>query len=196
MAAAPDAAAESGWVSAGNYGIQVLGGAVRGAGASGLRYEIQHNRDFTVSGFFESVGWGAAGGALGAAGGGGLTSGLGIKSLLAKVIIGGIAGTTSAGITASLSNVAAHKTWDQGLLLSMGIGLGQGILFPGLGAAAKSLAAMTVEDVQSGVETMVARVVAAATTQQGAGVLIVGGFVAVGGILTGGVLGVVRSQQR
>jgi large repetitive protein len=196
MAAAPDAAAESGWVSAGNYGIQVLGGAVRGAGASGMRYEIQHNRDFTVSGFFESVGWGAAGGALGAAGGGALTSGLGIKSLLAKVIIGGIAGTTSAGVTASLSNVAAHKTWDQGVLMSMGIGLGQGILFLGLGAAAKSLAAMTVEDVQSGVETMVERVVAAATSQQGTGVLAVGGFFAVGGILIGGVLGVVRSQQR
>jgi thioesterase domain-containing protein len=78
----------------------------------------------------------------------------------------------------------------------MGIGLGQGILFLGLGAAAKSLAAMTVEDVQSGVETMVERVVAAATSQQGTGVLAVGGFFAVGGILIGGVLGVVRSQQR
>jgi hypothetical protein len=142
------------------------------------------------------VGWGAAGGALGAAGGGAFTSGLGIQSLLAKAIIGGIAGTTSAGVTTSLSNVAAHKTWYQGVLMSMGVGLGQGIVFAGLGAAAKSLAAMTVEDVQSSVETMVERVVAAATSQQGTGVLVVGGFFAVGGILTGGVLGVVRNQQR
>lgn len=195
MAAAPDAAAQSGWTSAGNYGIQVLGGAVRGAGASGLKYDIQHNRDFTVSGFFESMGWGAAGGALGAAAGGAVTSGFGIQSLVLKAVINGVAGSVSAGVTNSLSNVAAHKTWYQGLLMSMGIGLGQGIAFTGLGAAAKSLAGTTVEEFQSGVETMVERVLTAAATQEGKGVLAVGGFFAVGAILTGGVLGVVKHEQ-
>ena len=203
-AAAPDAAAQSGWITAGNFGIQVLGGTVQGAGTSGLQYDIQHNRDFTVAGFFESVGWGAAGGALGAGFAQGPVLGFGITKFGAIVVINGIAGAASAGVTTILANVADHQPWYQGVLESMGIGFGESAVLAGIGEAiparfkdklSSKVSEETIQNLNSGVDTMVERVQAAARSQEGIGVLMVGGFFATAGILTGGVLGVLRKVE-
>src|SRR5258708_9717139 len=114
--------------------MQVLGGAVQSAGTAGLQYDIQHGRDFTAAGFFESVGWGAASGAIGGALGGvggvlGAIPGLSILtdqlkdfSPLAKfgvgVLMNGVTGAESSAVTTVLSNVANHQPWDKGLLES------------------------------------------------------------------------------
>jgi RHS repeat-associated protein len=211
-AAAPAAAAQSGWITAGNFGIQVLSGTVQGAGTSGLQYDIQYNRDFTVAGFFESVGWGAAGGALGAGLVQGPLVGFGAAinelSSLAKfgaiVGINGVAGAASSGVTSILANVAAHEPWYQGVWESTVIGLGEGAVLAGLGEAvpesfkqkiSPKVSEETIQNLNSGFDTMVDRALAAARTQEGTAVLIVGGFFTVAAIFVGGVTGIVKSLQ-
>jgi RHS repeat-associated protein len=208
-AAAPAAEASSGWVTAGNLGIQVLAGTVQGAGTSGLQYDIQHNRDFTVAGFFESVGWGAVGGVLGA----GFAQGplVGFEAEIGElraltqvgisVGVNGVAGAASSGVTSILANLADHQPWYEGVLMSIGIGFGEGVALTGLGEGskgAKEIAKVgeeTLQKLNSGIDTMVDRVLAAARTREGTGVLMVGGFFAVSGLLVGGVVGMVKAEQ-
>jgi len=120
-------------------------------------------------------------------------------SKLAKfgVIVGvnAAAGGLSSGVTAILANVTDHNPWYQGVLESMGIGLGEGAVLAGLGEGLSKASKLTVQDLNSGIDTMVDRAVAAARTQEGTAVLMVGAFASVSGILVGGVLGVVKSQK-
>ncbi len=208
-AAAPAAEASSGWVTAGNLGIQVLAGTVQGAGTSGLQYDIQHNRDFTVAGFFESVGWGAAGGVLGA----GFAQGplVGFEEAIDElgaltqfgitVGVNGVAGAASSGVTSILSNLADHQPWYEGVLMSIGIGFGEGVALTALGEGIKGAQEIakvgeeTLQKLNSGIDTMVDRVLAAARTQEGTGVLMVGGFFTVAGLFVGGVTGMVKHEQ-
>jgi RHS repeat-associated protein len=208
-AATPAAAASSGWVTAGNLGIQVLAGTVQGAGASGLQYDIQHNRDFTVAGFFESVGWGAAGGAIGAGFAQAPLMGFGaainelraLTQVAINVAVNGVAGAASSGVTAILSNLADHHPWYEGVLMSIGIGFGEGAVLTGLGEGIKggkeiaNVGEETLKKLNSGIDTMVDRALSAAKTQAGTGVLIVGGFFTVSGLLVGGVVGMVQHEQ-
>lgn len=218
-AAAPEAAAQSGWITAGNFGIQVLNSTIQGAGTSGLQYDIQNNRDFTVVGFFESVGWGAAGGALGAGLAQGPLIGFGaaidelgsVAKIGAIAAINGVAGADSSVVTSILANVAAHEPWYEGVWESTVIGLGEGAVLAGMGEAVSGLSEKyfkgfkgklslkvseeTIQHLNSGIDTMVDRALAAAKTQEGTAVLIVGGFFTVGAIFVGGVTGLVKSQQ-
>jgi RHS repeat-associated protein len=206
--AAPAAAASSGWVTAGNLGVQVLAGTVQGAGTSGLQYDIQHNRDFTVGGFFESVGWGAVGGALGAGFAGPLAGFSASIEALGKLTqfgitvgVNGVAGAASSAVTSMLSNLADHQPWDQGVWMSIGIGLGEGVALTAFGEGIKGskeiakVGEETLQKLNSGIDTMVDRVLAAARTQEGTGVLMVGGFFTVAGLLVGGVAGMVKLQN-
>jgi hypothetical protein len=145
--------------NAGYLGTQAVIGAVQGAGASGLQYDIEDGRTFTAAGFFEAIGWGAAGGALGGALGGvpgmpavddllsdtlseGVSSAVGrqlVKSTI-SVLAQGVAGATSSGLTAILSNVATHHPWHAGLGEAVGLGFGESAVSGVLGEASAAVA--------------------------------------------------------
>ncbi|WP_235216995.1 hypothetical protein [Archangium violaceum] len=110
---------------------------------SGLKYDVQHGRDFTAKGFFEAMGIGAAAGfasgVVSGAGGlatGGLSSkkgGAGIAARIgAKAAVSGVSSAVSSDVTTILTNVQQHQPWYQGLAKSTGTGFAKGA---GTGAA-------------------------------------------------------------
>ena len=155
------------------------------------------------------MGWGAAGGVLGA----GFAQGplvafeeaideLGALTQFGITVgVNGVAGAASSGVTSILSNLADHQPWYEGVLMSIGIGFGEGVALTALGEGikgAKEIAKVgeeTLQKLNSGIDTMVDRVLAAARTQEGTGVLMVGGFFTVAGLFVGGVTGMVKHEQ-
>jgi hypothetical protein len=85
--------------------------------------------------------------------------------------------------------------------MSIGIGFGEGAALTALGEGVKGskeiakVGEETLQKLNSGIDTMVDRVLAAARTQEGTGVLMVGGFFTVSGLLAGGVVGMVKHEQ-
>ncbi|EPX58417.1 Insecticidal toxin complex protein TcaC [Cystobacter fuscus DSM 2262] len=119
------------------FGLNVAGSTLSSAGMSGLKYDVQHGRDFTAKGFFEAMGIGAAAGfASGVVGGvgGHATSGLsgkkgrsGIAARIgAKAAVGGVSGAVSGDVTTILTNVQQHQPWYQGLAKSTVTGFAKG----------------------------------------------------------------------
>ncbi|QRN97009.1 RHS repeat-associated core domain-containing protein [Archangium violaceum] len=125
------------------FGLNVAGSTLSRAGKSGLKYDVQHGRDFTAKGFFEAMGIGAAAGfasgvvsGLGGFATGGLSSkkgGAGIAARIgAKAAVGGVSSAVSSDVTTILTNVQQHQPWYQGLAKSTGTGFAKGA---GTGAA-------------------------------------------------------------
>jgi hypothetical protein len=199
-AASAPAAATPSWMTGANFGIQVLAGTVQGAGTSGLQYDIQHGRDFTAGGFFESVGWGALGGALS----GGITGLPSVSSLTTGVSAGGkfilnvavnaLAGGASAAFTNTMQNLADHNPWYQGLAAATALGIGEGALLSGIaqGVQARIGDSLTFEVSEKNigaVNSMLDRVQAAATTSDAYMCYGTAGFFIASGFLIGTTIG-------
>ncbi|MGH3873103.1 MAG: RHS repeat-associated core domain-containing protein [Pseudonocardiaceae bacterium] len=140
-ASAAGTTAASGWGStATGIGYNVASSTLISTGISGVQYDIEHGRDFTAKGFFETVGIGAASGAVnGVIGGAGgllgesLTVGLNgtsgtLASIGAKAMAGAVASAVQGDVTAVLTNVAQHRSWYQGLAAAALQGAVQGAI--------------------------------------------------------------------
>jgi RHS repeat-associated protein len=161
--------------------VNVAGSTLFSAGTSGLKYDIQHGRDFTAKGFFEAVGIGAASGfvygltgGLGGLAAKGLTAGIeggaGIAARIGTMALAkGVAGALSSDVSTLLTNVAQHQPWYQGLAKSTVSGFATSAATGGAsGAWAErlnigKLSPVTDQVVQK-VDTMVAQVQSAATS--------------------------------
>jgi len=154
---------------------QAVSGLITGMGTSGLQYDIEYGRTFSVTDFAETIGWGALSGALGGALGGipalpALTAAMSSLSALARLGINvaaqGVAGAIASDVTQILSNVSAtgpnRPAWYSGLLEATLIGAGESAALGGvaggisdhaeLGTELKTLGQHTLEHASSGLE--------------------------------------------
>ncbi len=111
-------------------GKMVGGSALWSAGSSGLKYDIQHGRDFTAKGFAAAVGLGAITGAVSGGVKGMLTMPVSMASVserfglgkagvaVYKVLASGVAGAVSSDVSTVLTNYAQGNSLSSGLLSS------------------------------------------------------------------------------
>ncbi|HKY03237.1 MAG TPA: RHS repeat-associated core domain-containing protein, partial [Blastocatellia bacterium] len=140
-------AAAASSITSTNFGylsLQAGIGIVEGTGISGLQYDIQNGRTFTVKGFFESAGWGALSGLIGGVLGGipgmpalqgAINSFRPLAQFGINVVTQGVVGAAASDLTQILANISAtgpdHPAWYSGLLQAALIGGGAGAVIGG-----------------------------------------------------------------
>jgi hypothetical protein len=179
----------------------MTGGALSGAGTSGLMYDIDHGRDFTAEGFFQAMGVGAFTGMVGGALGGlgsmpasvGLTQGMSVTaSLLTRLGMRAALGMVGKDVSSLLTSACMGKKVTVGdMLLSSASGFASGALSgisSGLQAAGRLPASASIESFEdlvvragTGLNKAIAKAEEVATSELAIASYVTGGVLLVGG---------------